>query len=293
MEIIRPVPVTAGVLVSTTAIEDAATWTAGTYALGNTVDHEDHVWESLVNSNTAEPGTDDTKWLDLGANNIWRMFDQAVNSQTVADDEIEVVLEAPTAVDMVFLQNLAGAEVQVVVTDTVDGVVYNQTRSLVADGFIDNWLSYFTEGFARNTEALFTDLPALYVGAPITVTIRETGEEVACGLCIIGQSLEMGGTRWDVETGIDDYSVKTTDDFGNVTVLERAFNKRARFSIWAATDRVAFLQNTMAGYRATPLVFIGSRDHPSTWIYGFYNAMGFVIAYPDVSNFDLEVKGLA
>jgi len=292
MEILRPVTVTDALLTATSLTESATPWTAGSYSIGNVRAHEDHTWESLVNTNTAVPGTDATKWLDLGADNIWAMFDGAVQSQSTDTGEIEVEITPDVSVDMVFLQNLIGSEAQVIVTDGVDGVVYDETRSLISDGGIDNWKSYFEEGFEVETEALFADLPSLYLGAAITITVRDEGEPVAIGLCIVGLSLDMGGTRWDAETGIDDYSVKTTDDFGNVTVLQRAFNKRARFSIWALTDRVAFLQNTMAAYRATPLAFIGSRDHPSTWLYGFFDSLNFVIAYPDVTNFDLSVKGL-
>jgi len=44
-----------------------ADWVVGsTHATGDIVYHLGHIWESLADSNTAEPGTDDTKWQDNG-----------------------------------------------------------------------------------------------------------------------------------------------------------------------------------------------------------------------------------
>ena len=41
-------------------------WEAGEFATGESVYHLGHIWESKVNANTAEPGTDDSKWTDKG-----------------------------------------------------------------------------------------------------------------------------------------------------------------------------------------------------------------------------------
>lgn len=41
-------------------------WIAGSYAANDIFYHLGHIWKSLVSTNTAEPGTDPTKWEDLG-----------------------------------------------------------------------------------------------------------------------------------------------------------------------------------------------------------------------------------
>lgn len=43
-------------------------WAEGSFADGAIVYYEGHIWESLVDANTAVPGTDPLKWQDNG---IW------------------------------------------------------------------------------------------------------------------------------------------------------------------------------------------------------------------------------
>lgn len=54
-------------------------WEAGEFATSETVYHLGHIWESKVDTNTAEPGTDDTKWTDKG---LW-------NANGVLADRLE------------------------------------------------------------------------------------------------------------------------------------------------------------------------------------------------------------
>ena len=176
-------------------------------------------------------------------------------------------------------------------THTVKTVVYDETYSLTYDGGIDNWYSYFFEPIFRSRDNVEIDMPH-YIDPIIDITLTGTGELVSCGACIIGTRLDFGPTQLGARSGIDNYSVKTRDNFGNYNILERAFSKRADFTSWINNGRIGAMQDTLSDYRATPIVYIGEESLTNMIIYGFYKDFSIDIAYPDVSICTTTIEGL-
>lgn len=301
MKIVRPVTILDAQMVSSSVPEnDYTAWDSGTtYGLGDTVIYvaADTHWivESLQAGNTAHTPTGasaDTWWLLVGNTNRWAMFDGMVQSQTSAADEIAVTLTSTAArVDSVALFNIDCAEARVTVTDATDGVVYDETVSMVSPSGITDWYAYFFEPITRITDYVFTELPP-YLSSEIDVTLTDAGGTAKCGACVIGLSREIGGTQYGAQTGIQDYSIKQQDDFGNYSILERAYNKRAVFQIMVENGLIDELQIILAGYRATPVVYVGTDLYASTMIYGYYKDFSVVISYPTVSILSIELEGL-
>lgn len=301
MKIIRPASITDAALTSSSLPEtDYGEWAVGTtYGLAayciKTSTHR--IYKSLQAGNighdpAAEADPDNPVWwLDYGATNRWRMFDTLVGQQSSAADSITFTVTPDTSVDCVVLLNVAAASVQVTITDAVEGVVYDETFSLVSDSGIQDWYSYFYEPIVRRTDFAVGDLPR-YLGAAITITATDTGGTVGIGECVLGLAREIGGMQYGARIGIRDYSVKSQDAFGNPMILERAFSKRGSFSLWVDGGLTSELQTILAGYRATPAVYIGTDIHAATMIYGFYKDFDIDIAYPKVSLCSIEIEGL-
>jgi hypothetical protein len=250
------------------------------------------VYESLQASNTGNyPPSSDTWWLDCGSTNRWKMFDTSVTSQSSAADSLEVSLEATGRVNTVALLNVSAATARVVMTDDVDGVIYDETKTLSSDSGITDWYAYFFEPIVRATDALFSDLPP-YADAQIDITLTDTGNAVLCGAALAGLAREIGGTQYGASFGIQDYSVKQRNDFGDYTILERAFNKRGVWAVFVDNDIVDELAKILAEYRATPTLYIGSDDFTSMYIFGFFKDFSIAIAYPEHSICNLELEGL-
>lgn len=301
MKIVRPIDILDANLLSSNVTEnDYAAWSAATtYALGDRAIYviADTHWivESLQAGNlnhTPTGATTDTWWLLVGNTNRWKMFDGVVQSQTTNADSIEVTIESTTErIDSIALFNIDCASVQVTVTDAVDGLVYDETVNMVAPSGITDWYAYFFEPITRITDYVFTELPP-YLGADIAVTITDTGATAKCGALVAGLSRNIGGTMYGAQTGIQDYSIKQVDAFGNYSILERAYNKRASFQVRVENSMIDELQTILAGYRATPVVYVGSDDYASTMIYGYYKDFSTVISYPRVSILNIELEGL-
>lgn len=301
MRIIRPAAITDAVLTSSSVPEtDYAEWAGGTtYGLADYVIKAatHRIYKSVQAGNTGHDPESEADpenpvwWLDYGATNRWRMFDTLVGQQSSAADSISFTVVPETLVDSVVLLNIAAASVQVTITDDTEGVVYDQTVSLVSDSGVQDWYSYFYEPIVRRVDFSLGDLPR-YLGAAVTIIATDTGGTVAIGECIIGLAREIGIAQAGARVGIRDYSVKTQDDFGNYTILERAFSKRGSFTLLIDSGFTSELQTILAGYRATPVVYVGDDAHAATLIYGFYKDFEVDIVYPDASLCSLEIEGL-
>lgn len=301
MKIIRPVDVTDATLTSSSLTEaDYGEWSAGTtYGLGayciKAATHR--IYKSVQAGNLnhdpeSEADPDNPVWwLDYSATNRWKMFDALVGVQSTDADSIAVTITPSALVDSVVMLNVSAASIHLTMTDAADGLVYDETVSLVSPSGIQDWHGWFFEPIARRSDFSVSDLPR-YLGAAIAITVTDSGGTVAIGECILGLSRELGSTGAGARIGIRDYSVKTQDAFGNYSILERAFSKRGTFTLLIDAGFTSELQTILAGYRATPAVYVGTDVHSASLIYGFYRDFEIDIAYPDASLCSIEIEGL-
>ena len=299
MQIIKPVTVTDSILTSSNITEDDyAQWAVGTtYNVGDKVIvlSTHRIYESLVGSNLGnDPTTDDgTNWLNIGATNRWKAFDQKIGDPVTNLNTIEYVLsDAASNVTSVALFGLEGISANVTVTDDTEGEVYNQTVSLIDNRNIVDWYTYFFEEQVQREQALFLDIPP-YVGSDVDVTVTAaTGETAELGQLVLGFLSNIGTTSYGTAISIEDFSRKETDAFGNFIVVERAFAQLADFDVQFETANARKIQRTLASLRATPVVYIGSPDTAyGTTIYGFYRRFDLTLEGPSLSFGAIEVEG--
>lgn len=254
--------------------------------------YQHNTFISIKTPNTNQPVTNATYWLPSGSTNRWAMFDQAVNSQTIYPDDITVSRRAVGRIDSVVLLNIYAAEARVTMRDAVDGVVYDEQVGLISLAGVDDWHAYFYAPIDRVTDIAFSNLPIDYANAEITVQLTEGGQSVTCGVMVMGLSLDIGQTEYGASIGIQDYSVKQRDDFGNVTILQRASSRRGNFQVYVSAGKVDKVFQTLDSLRATPVVYIGSEFYSSTLIYGWFRDSAIEIAYKRYSLLSLELEGL-
>jgi hypothetical protein len=242
------------------------------------------------NPNKGYALTDAVRWLDLGSDNRWRMFDQSNSSQTSVGEKIDVSVQVTGRADSVALLNIVAASVQIKAT-TIDGLIYDTTFNLVSSSGVSNWYDYFFEPIIRRGDQVTINLP-LNSDPLIQVIMLEPGGTAKCGTMVIGQSLILGGLVYGATVGIQDYSRKVADAFGNYTIVQRAFAKRATFKVAMAGSKVDAAAAFLASVRAIPVVYKGTDLYTSTFIYGFFKNWTIEIAHPDVSYCTLDVEGL-
>lgn len=286
------------------ALADTDWWLylADTYAeynAGTTYDDGDIVistttnraYESLQGANTGEDLTDPAWWLDLGPTNRFRMFDNSTSSQTSNGAQIAVQVQVSGRADSVALLNIVGAEVRVVMETVEDGVLFDETFNLVSDSGIDDWYEYFFEPIVRRGDYLVLGLP-IYGDPKISVTLTEPDGSARIGALIIGFSRDLGYAVHPMRTGIQDYSRKDVDDFGNFTIIQRNFARTGNFKVAVEQGAIDAMSALLAEYRAEAVVWVGVDSFASSWIYGFYKDFTFDHASPNDAYLNIEIEGL-
>ena len=296
MKVIRPIEITPAKILSSSATETYSAWSsATTYADGNKVLYNNRIYESLIDTNlNKQPDTNPTAWLDIAPSNKTAMFDQVVNTQTTATTSLTVTFQPGMIFDSTAFLNIQGNSINVQVKNSPTGsVVYNQTINL-DDTEIFDWYGYFFEPFDVRTEVVFQNIPPYTDGVVIVTITGATGATVAIGNSTVGGLVSIGGTQYGLNYGIRDYSVKETDIFGNIKVVQRAFSKRMSPTIFVDNMRLNYVSKVLENLRSTPTVFIATDDSrfEGTIILGFLKDWNIEINYPTYSLISAEIEGL-
>jgi hypothetical protein len=307
LQLVVPITITTAMLTSSSVAEpaigdspDPAAWSAGaTYASGARVHSPatHTIYESLQAGNVGKDPDNAANllwWVRVGVTNRWRMFDESNTSQTTGVGGIDVTLNLGRVYNQLSLLNITGATtVQVTMTDAYDGVVFDEMRGMQAPPSEANWYAYFFDAIDNKTSQLF-DLPT-YGSAATRIQINgaSAGAVVGCGVAVMGRKREFGyGVEAGARVGIQDFSRKERNAFGDYEVTERAFSKRADFTMWLSGNEVDVVQELLASVRATPCIWIGSGKYSATLIYGFYKDFDINIQYADLSSCTLSLEGL-
>jgi len=298
MNVIEPIAITDAILTSTNVTEaDHAAWAAGpTYAAGDRVImiSTHRIYESVVGGNIGvDPSTNVTgsHWINVGATNRWKAFDKLISDPVVRASPITYTLTPGILMDGVSFFGLVASSVRVKVTDPVDGVIYDVTRDIVDNsGVFDGW-SYVFEPTSFETQDIFVNVP-LYSVTVLEITISGSGT-IKVGQIVMGRNHELGETSVGSSIGIEDFSRKDRDQFGNAILVERAFAQMVKFNFSFPTDGTRRVAGILARLRATPAVYHAGDNTAAfgTTVYGFYRDFDIPLT-TTLSFATLEVEGL-
>ena len=296
MKMIEPLAVTDAVLIATNLIEDdAPVWDVATsYAVDAQVisiaTHSVYVSETAANLGN-DPDTDDgTNWTRLSATNIWKAFDQLIAGQIENADLISYTLQPAGEVSGIAFFGLDADAIDIEVS--LGAASYSFHQDLVNVDDVEGWYSWLFSGFVREREALFLNLPYLGAGTEYKIDITGSGT-IKVGQIAAGRTTTIGTTEWGAGIGLNDYSRKDSDVFGNVYIVERGFSRLASFPIGVDAKKARRVQRKMEDFRATPAVWIGDdRAEYALIIYGFYKSYTHVLTIDNWSRALIEVEGL-
>ena len=297
MKIIRPVTIDDAVFQSSDVPEnDYAAWAVGTtYAAGDRVivtTGYHKIYESKLGGNVGnDPTTDDgTNWLEVSSTNRWKMFDAIVQDQTVQATQIVTTLQSPTVVNSMAFLNVVATTIEVTVTDAVEGVVYDETFNMTSYSGIQDWYSYFFEPIIRKDQLAITDLPP-YANASIEVTIN-SATDAKIGALVMGQFADLGLSQHGASLSIIDYSTKTTDAQGRVTITDGPYADKMEVDVILDTSQIGQANTTLSSLRTTPAVWIAEDNNDDLVIYGYYREFDIILSNPTISRLSLEIEGL-
>lgn len=252
------------------------------------------IYESLINGNLNKPLTDETAWILVGKTNRWRMFDGSVSSQSIANNQIQVVLKNVGNLSHIYFENVFCQSITVRIIDDLLGVVYERTDEIISNRGVDNWYDFFYAPYQAKTSMLFEDLP-MYANTRVELTISNPGGIAKVGMVILGNAITLGLTQQGLKMGIQDYSVKQRNDFGDLILTEREYSKYTNFSLWAPVTTADYIQQTLTALRATVCLYLSDNDgvnRDAAHVIGFYRDFYEVMTNMDYTEFTLEIEGL-
>jgi hypothetical protein len=296
MEIIVPFEVTESDMTSSNIPITETLWTAGTYTLGQQRYEGITLYEVIVASTTDQPSIGVTlstpSWKVVRNINRYNMFDGKIQSVSTNANTIEFTILPTTVVNAVAVFGALCLSVRVEIEDSVDGIVYDKTITSIEGDTVTDWAEFFFSPYTRQQDFAFTDLPQ-YANADVRITIDNGTDTAQVGEVVLGGLKNIGVTQYGVSTGIQDYSRKTVDEYGNFIVEDRGFAKRAQYPVQILADQASSIQTTLSKYRTTPTVFIGEISYASSIVYGFYKDFNIVLSNPPLAQCSLQVDGLS
>jgi len=304
MKIVAPIQISDSQLIASnippTIVQEFDPGYPGGYDVGDIVSSETthRIYESVAGGNTVDPSSSLFNaegvqvWIDLGATNRWSMFDGQSRKSSRNADTIDVTIAPGQLYNAVALLNIEAAYVDIIVTDSQDGVVYEESIETFSLDGINDFYTWCFNPIQRVDTIARTDLPA-YPNATLRVILNDTNSTVVIGELIAGNQKEIGVTTTGTSVGIQDYSRKEVDVFGNASLVQRPFNDTASYMIHMNNNNIDSSKKFLAANRAKPLVFIGSDQYSATVVYGFYRDFDITIAYPNYSDMVMDVEELA
>lgn len=274
---------------------DVAEWLVGTtYITDQFARVDDEVYQAIQGSTGQDPTTDTTNtyWIYYGVTNTLKPFDNIVSSRAKQSGNITYQIFSTDFLSGIALLDLINISTVLVTVSIITGdppsaeLIYNSGTVSLQNGV--------TGTYKRNYS--FTDLP-LYKNVTITVTLNRlsTSAPAELGEIVLGKTINLGFTEYGASTGIIDYSSKTQDDFGNYSVVPRAFSKKSSVKLKVLPGQIDYTIKTLTNFRSTPVVWVTVDNTNYTGIlliYGFYK--DFTLTIPDCSlaELSLNIEGL-
>jgi hypothetical protein len=297
MMIISPIQMTDAILTDSNVPEnDFPEWNVGTsYTVGNKVIvlSVHRIYEALQSSTGVDPVTDTAdNWLDLGATNRWRAFDQSVEGQTERSGSVSYEFTVDGVYQGLALFNLVGGQLTVDINDPIEGVQPTRTFSLVDNSGVVDWFTYFYSPIVQLEDIVLSDLQ-IYTGAVVVVEVTAP-TDVKIGEIALGVQYSIGTPIMGTTLEIVDFSTKEKDEFGRSFILERAFANTVSFQFAFPISRARGVRQLLASLRATPAVYYTkpSLVEYGANVYGFPTDFRINLETSEVAFASLEIEGL-
>lgn len=294
MQVIKPITLDINEITFTNAVTTTAspwsssnTYTAGQRAYVGMILYE---VKTGVQSTTAYPPTSND-WFMVEYIDPYKCFDGKVGTVTKSTNNQPLIFKTNTTklINSAAFLNIDAETLTLKITDSVEGVVYNYTETLLYD--VENWYQFFFYPYEQKTDVVLNNLPT-YPGAEIELKLSRSSGVVSIGEIVFGIIRKIGETQFGANAEIYDYSRKIADEDGNYTIEERPFSKRANFDVQIDIESFDSVYRFLASIRATPCVFVGDPTKSALIIYGFVRNFNQILSNPVLTECTLSVEGL-
>ncbi len=296
MKIIRPIATLCDSIVSSNVTLEHPVYDATT-----TYSKDDYVvdtacgasvYKSLANANTGNsPATSSEWWVKTGTSNYYALFDNKISTQTQRAESIEYEAEFTGLVNAIALINVEANAVRFEAWNAADEKVIDQVVSLKDIGRTSLY-DYYTRPLEYVNRYVNFKLPTLRSGKG-KLTLSRPGGIAKIGALVYGSKFVIGESQWGVTVGIQDYSIKETDDFGNHYVVERGFQDKMDVDVVVDSKRTFTVKQELTKFRANPTIWVADESMPETITFGYYKDFSIILPHSAFNECSLQILGLS
>ena len=258
---------------SNVPLDDAPTWTAGTYQVGDEVIYQNNVFKAATQTSDRPDvgiGKDPQAWVRMGFANKYRMFNEGIDSQTENVDLIDVTFTSDTPCTVLALLGVDAYEITV----SVPSESYEETFSMV-DAGVDNWWDYLFAPY-ETKRSLIIDL-VHFAGESIRVQVKSfsqavgepsTGEVVKVGRVATGLLEDVARTSYTSRVGRESFSTRQRNPFGFWEIKKRRNVKTVGYVFNFDTAQLDYVESVFEKYVDVPALYIGNSAYEHLTCFG-------------------------
>jgi hypothetical protein len=151
-----------------------------------------------------------------------------------------------------------------------------------------DWKSWFFAPIETIKNAVIESAPIN--GTQTILLERSVSSPAQLGMLVYGRVIEVGNVQYGLNSELLDYSTKSTDANGYVTLIKRGYGHSFTANIELTMDVANFMYQALTDLRATPLLFFDTAA--SLISYGFFKNIKRQINRANYALLTIEVEGM-
>lgn len=254
-------------------------WAAGTFNEGDTVIRQQAVYECQSDGVTSDPligvGLTPAQWVRLGPSNKMAPFDGKSGTYAERTDGSDMVFRVTPGpfFTSTYITGVVGAAVSFTHYDAADNIKKTSSPMVLEfDGHNTPWTVLFAPWEARVSFGFGPLIPLI---GDVEITITPTAGEARVGEIIIGRNRVLGKTSPQIDRRFIDNSTYSTDDFGDVDIVQRAGVPERRFLITLDSTDVPAAEKVLADNTGARCAFIPNENTPDLVTFGYLSDWRF------------------
>jgi len=243
-----------------------------------------------VNSLTVTPS-----WVLVRPTNYYAMLDGKTSTQTENVNTIVIEIEC----DNMDAFSLLGIDATEVTLELIDNDTSTIVQTIVFDlqdeSEVIDFYSYCFSDFVL-TPSVYTQELFLLSNGTLKITIDNTGGIAKCGRLVLGRSFYVGDTGYGANLSLESYSSKSTDEFGNVSLIHRGSINLDSYEVQVPSTKLPALKRKAQQLDAVAILFVMDESTTSTLEnllnFGYWDNFSMILPDPTKSTISLTIKGI-
>lgn len=239
------------------------------------------------------PPANPSVWIDYGAVNSYKMFDDIIGSQTEFDTTATVVISSNKINSLAFLNMDNISSIRVVQTDLDTLEVFHDVTYDLSEYGVLSLYDYWYKAVKYRRDLVIQDMYYL-INAKIEITFTCNGVG-KIGAVISGLADNIGITLYGTKIELRDYSKYRVDDYGNTSFSKRGYARIITAQSLIDTNQIDDISSKLVELRGSITLFVGDEREDgfsSLTTLGYIENIAFQLDNPSKTKYPIKIIGV-